>query len=146
GLTFAICDALFPGSKFILTIRETQSWYNSLVNFHKKVFGFDDISLLNEDFFKNKNLYLYENYVYEGMKRKISKRVGNRIEIDWGLLYEPSHFMMLYEQHNENVLRYFSNRPDDLLVIDITKEPDTGRIGDFIGADPSKTIPMPHQN
>ena len=32
--TFQAMDMLFPGSKFILTVRDPESWYQSMVKFH----------------------------------------------------------------------------------------------------------------
>ena len=38
GNTYAILDAIFPNSKFILTIRETQDWSKSFATFYAKYF------------------------------------------------------------------------------------------------------------
>lgn len=38
--TYIAMDQAFPNSKFILTIRDNaETWYNSLINFHSKLWG-----------------------------------------------------------------------------------------------------------
>jgi hypothetical protein len=38
--TFIALDQAFPGSKFILTVRDNaEQWYNSLIRFHGKLWG-----------------------------------------------------------------------------------------------------------
>ena len=37
--TFPHLDGAFPNSKFILSIRDEELWYSSLVRFHTKLFG-----------------------------------------------------------------------------------------------------------
>ena len=41
GNTYVQADCLFPGSKFILSIRNSEEWYESLVNFHLRL-GFSN--------------------------------------------------------------------------------------------------------
>lgn len=43
GEVYAVCDALFPDSKFILTERDSEKWFNSLCRFHQKVFKISDL-------------------------------------------------------------------------------------------------------
>jgi hypothetical protein len=53
---------------------------------------------------------------------------------------------VIITKRNKEIVRYFSERPDDLLVIDITKEKTTKKIVNFLEL-PSKLITkMPHLN
>ena len=144
--TYIVCDVLFPGSKFILTIRDPDDWYASMVRFHRKLFGFGKIEDLGPDFFKGKNFYLREDYVYENKRRMVQRVEGAELIYDWSLLYDPGHYKALYTHRNREILSYFQHRPDDLLVIDVTKEPDTQRIVEFLGRDPAEAFGMPHLN
>ena len=146
GFTFVACDALFPGSKFILTVRNEDAWYESIYNFHRKIFEFSDKTELTEGFFKNKNLYLADNYIYE-LKRRFVTTVKNYAALeDWKLLYNEAHYKDLYRAHNDAVIKYFKNRPEDLLVVDLTNETDTAKIVNFLGLPADSISNVPHEN
>ncbi len=74
---YIIADVLFPNSKFVLTIRNRKKWFKSILNFHKKVFSFKYKFQANELFFKDKNVYLKENYVYRNLSRTLIKFDGD---------------------------------------------------------------------
>jgi hypothetical protein len=59
---YVACDALFPSSKFILTLRDDDAWFSSLVRFHKQIFGFEDEEIVGADHFKDKALVRHKNY------------------------------------------------------------------------------------
>ena len=104
-------DKWYPGSKFILTIRESASWRKSF-----------------ERYFRTEHYPLFE-YVYGfdnpiGHKEAIVKR---------------------FEQHNHEVLEYFKDRPDDLLVLDVGEEKALEKISNFLGKR-SSYEKMPHKN
>ena len=48
-------------------------------------------------------------------------------------------------RHNAEVVEYFKDRPDDLLVMDITKEDPWPRLCAFLG-EPVPSVPFPHSN
>lgn len=54
-------------------------------------------------------------------------------------------YLKRYTQHCHDVQAYFKDRPDDLLVVDITKEPQWDVICRFLGK-PVPTVPFPHVN
>jgi hypothetical protein len=105
-------DAFYPGSKFILTIREENSWLRSVLQY-----------------FKTTETEIRE-IIY-----------GEASPIDNEEIY-----LKRYRKHNEGVLEYFKNRPEDLLIIDIEKEVDQWtRLCHFLG----KEVPnqeFPHRN
>jgi len=146
GLTYVACDALFPNSKFILTVRSDDAWYKSLYNFHRKGFSFESKDHIDEAFFRDKNLYLEKNYVYEWKKRFLTHARDLKACTDWSLLYDEEYYKEAYNRRNAEIIKYFAGREDDLLVIDVTEEKDTSRICDFLGIDRSRIVPMPHKN
>jgi hypothetical protein len=143
---YIIFDALFPDSKFILTIRPQGDWYKSLVRFHKKTFRFKYKFQANERFFKDRNLYLRENYTYENATRNVMRFDGRTLHFDWKRLYHKRTRIKYYLARNEDAVRYFLKRPDQLLVIDVTKELDTSRIVEFLGFSEGLISKMPHMN
>lgn len=149
-VVYSQVDALFPNSKFILTIRDKDSWYDSLVRFQTngmlKKAGIHDIKDASELTFKDKNLYLYNNYIYENKKRQISQVKNYKIQHNWSLLYSEEHLTHLYEDRNNQIIKYFQNRPNDLLIIDIQKEKDISKILSFLNLPENLNFDLPHLN
>ena len=146
GLTYVVCDYIYPNAKFILTIRNDEEWFSSIYNFHKKIWNFKDRRELNESFFKGRNLYLYPDYVFEIVRNMITiEKDGEAIE-DWNLVYDAEHYKKIYRERNNQIIRYFKDRPNKLLTIDLTKEKDTKKICSFLGFPESMVIPTPHLN
>jgi hypothetical protein len=146
GLTFAVVDALFPNSKFILTERDADSWFNSMCNFHKKVYQIDDLSLLTEKDILEKFNYLYPGYLHQIVVRNLSKFEGDTRKVLWEKLYDYEYYTADYKKRNEDIKRHFLNVPEKLLVIDVTKEKDTQKICDFLQIPLELIIDMPHSN
>ena len=46
--------------------------------------------------------------------------------------YNKKILIDTYEKHNRNVIEYFKNRPDDLLVINVGKKDDYTRFVEFL--------------
>jgi hypothetical protein len=104
-------DSWYPGSKFILTIRDSRSWWKSFLYY-----------------FEKRSLSIFE-YIY-GYKNP----VGNE-----------NNFIERYERHNREVIEYFKDRPEDLLVIDVSEENALHKISNFLG-ESSTFEKMPHIN
>lgn len=113
-LVYRQMDTLHPGSKFILTLRDEQKWYDSYRNHfeHKESTPMEVL------------LYGPEARFFEG---------------------DPELYKGRMRRHNEEVREYFRDRPDDLLVIDITREPQWERICAFLDL-PIPDTPFPHSN
>ena len=138
GNTYVQADCLFPGSKFILSIRDSEEWYKSLVNFHLrgifKQFGLKNIKEVREGHFKNQTLWLYKNYDYEIKKTEIALLDKEyKIKYDWSMAYNKEHLISVYDNRNLEIIKYFRTRKEDLLIIDITKESDNAKILKFLG-------------
>lgn len=54
-------------------------------------------------------------------------------------------YMIRYKQHNKEVLKYFSNRKDDLLILEISEGDGWDKLCPFLERDIIKT-PFPHKN
>jgi hypothetical protein len=146
--TYAQVDALFPGSKFILTHRPAAAWFRSLVSYHLKILGEHGQRERPSAEAVQQFDYLFPGYL--GVMAEVNwlGRVDAdlQLERDWSLLYDEAHYTALYEQRNRDIVRHFSERPQDLLVIDVTAEPDTRRIVEFLGLPDALARPMPHEN
>lgn len=110
-LLYRELDERYPNSKFILTIRDTDRWINSVV----KHFKGHEIPL---------HQWIYGVPAAKGYEDAYIKR---------------------YEGHNQEVLDYFKDRPDDLLVMDITKGDGWEKLCPFLGKE-IPPVPFPKQN
>lgn len=111
-ILFKEMDARFPGSKFILTVRNEESWYKSAL----KQFG---------TYIRPQNEWIY------GRKN--------------GLFKNKELAINRYRKHNSDVLNYFKNRPNDLLIIDFTKGDAWDKLCGFLGIEVPK-VAFPHTN
>ena len=145
GLTFVAADALFPNSRFILTERDPEAWFESLIRFHKKRFGFKDpLEVVEEDVKEFR--YLYPGYLHEDARGVITTfEASKRIE-NWNLFYDKDFRIKLYLERNASIKKYFMNSPEKLLVIDVTSSKDTSKICDFLHFSTTSVIKMPHLN
>ena len=104
-------DRAFPGSKFVLTIRETNDWFASVV----RHFGGQSTPM--------------REWIYG---------VGD--PFDHEAIYKKR-----YEEHNREVLEYFENRQNDLLVLPITDGAGWAHLCPFLGLEEPATE-FPHSN
>ncbi len=91
-------DRLFPNSKFILTVREKESWLKAIeAHWHNKpVF---DTNPENED--------------------KMRLRRFLRLAVYGTYTFNADRLAYVYDLHHKNVLDYFKNRSESLLVFNI---------------------------
>jgi len=103
-------DAAFPGSKFILTRRDTDNWIRSFTNFFNNKFN------------------PIQKWMYGVDQLKGNEEAVRRV----------------YEAKNQEMIDYFKDRPDDLLIVDLEKGDGWLKLVTFLGDDFLK--PFPHAN
>ena len=134
--TYSAMDTLFPGSKFILTIRDSaDQWYQSVTEFHKKIVT-GGRSLPTADQLK-RFCYRYPGYLWEGAQMTYG--------VTEKTLYDKAVYTKHYLDHNEAVLRYFSDRPADLLVLNLSDPNAMRSLCQFLSLEWSGQT-MPHSN
>lgn len=144
--TYITCDALFPGSKFILTVRDPDEWVDSYINYYGKEFEIGIDQAVSEETFQDKNLYLEKNYVHRLLSRSLASFNGTRMETVWQRAFDRDYLKSRFNERNAEITWYFNKRPQDLLVIDVTTEKDTGRLLSFLGLDDGLAAPFPKLN
>jgi hypothetical protein len=125
---FYIIDQQYPNSKFILNTRHPDNWISSRLK------------------------HVFEDYIVDGYVKRFAEMQN----------YKKSH-MSFYRIDNENILiekwkdqwnthidnviRYFKNRPNDLLVFDVEKDR-FSKIEDFFFSQGLEfnTTSLPHDN
>lgn len=146
--TYAQLDALYPDSRFILTWREPDIWFESFRNHNLRQLRLTaDHGAITAGDFEGKD-YLYAGHRLFKFESDWLLTVGPdyALRSDWGLSFDRDHFIGLYTRRNEEIVRHFSQRPGDLLVIDITKEHSTRKIVDFLELPSHLTIQTPWLN
>jgi Sulfotransferase domain/N-terminal domain of galactosyltransferase len=118
-LLYKELDTSYPGSKFILTVRDVDSWLEAV-----------------------RRHYSYETNQFRGAwdTDPFTHRVHK-------LLYRTSKFHAgrmrnEFERHNAEVRAYFAARPDDLHVMDAGAGDPWGGLCKFLGV-PRPTVPYP---
>ncbi|MBG6203560.1 hypothetical protein IWQ48_004720 [Labrenzia sp. EL_13] len=113
-LLFRELDEAFPGSKFILTLRDEDSWWASVLGH----FG--------------NNPAILQQLTY-----------GDDAGAPFG---NEDHYRSVYRNHNQAVLDYFKDKPDDLLVMNFSKPVDWENLCSFLRCDvPDQPFPTSNQ-
>lgn len=133
--TYQAVDSAFPGSRFILTVRnDADQWYDSLTRYHTKIVGVGRLPTAED-------LKQY-SYRETGWLWKSQRLVYG---IDEQSLYDKARYVQHYIDHIKDVTEYFRYRPDDLLTLNIEDEDAVDRLCAFLGtANPN--LSMPHLN
>ncbi|MEL0601840.1 MAG: sulfotransferase [Planktothrix rubescens PR222] len=109
-------DKKYPGSKFILTVRDQKSWLRSCMNHFRSPV-------------RNKNSLQYKYRI---------EQTG----IDG---YDEDVFSKTYDQHIESIKEYFKQREGDLLILDICGGEGWGQLCAFLGKEiPKQPFPKIH--
>lgn len=104
-------DNAYPGSKYILTIRnDAEQWYRSITRFNAAHFGLNGRLPSVEDL-KN------ATYIRKGYKYNTVRAHGTSDDDPFNKEIMIKH----YNDHNASVLNYFKDRPGDLLVINLSE-------------------------
>ena len=120
--TFQAMDAAFPGSKFILSVRDdADQWYRSLTRFHAKRRGLDQPPTAEQ--------LKADPYVWTGFMWHASQLMYG---VDESNVWDEGIYKRMYVRHIESVQDYFKHRPDDLLTINLAAEDSMQRLCEFL--------------
>lgn len=107
--TFVALDHAFPGSKFILSVRDdAEQWYRSFTRFHADLIGKD---LPTADDLRQCS-YQHKGWLFEAMQLIFG--------VSEQCPYEKSRLIMQYDEYNRAVADYFRYRPRSLLTINLS--------------------------
>ncbi|MEB3213871.1 MAG: sulfotransferase [Leptolyngbyaceae bacterium] len=102
SLFYPHLDRQYPGSKFILTVRNKDCWLESLEK-HWKAYPCFDESMPDTP----------ENRIRLSVRQLLCATIFGCY------FFSRDRASYVYDLHYKNVTDYFKNRPDDLLIIDI---------------------------
>lgn len=122
--TFVVLDHEFPGSKFILTIRDSpDQWYGSLSKFHARKWGKNGRIPTRED--------LQEaNYLWKGRPWESNRAIYDTPDND---PYNREILIKNYSDYNNSVCEYFRHRPQDLLILNVAERGAYKKLTMFLG-------------
>lgn len=113
---FRLLDHVYPDAKFILTVRDTESWLRSCTSHARRV----------------------------GMRVAL-RRLESRFMCFGRTDFEEEHFRHRFEMHNADVVRHFCNRNDRLLVLNICAGEGWNPLCSFLGL-PVPPVSFPRAN
>jgi hypothetical protein len=119
---YAQLDKIYPGSKFVLTVRKKDSWLRSC----REHWEFEEWWM--DRFLLNKTFWQFISAVVYGVHR-----------------FNEERFSYVYDLHVKNVMEYFADRTTDFMVMDICKGEGWERLCLFLGL-PKPSVPFPHSN
>jgi hypothetical protein len=132
--TFRELDQAFPHSKFILSVRDSAHWYASLTRFHTAIVGSGNLPTRRE---LKAFPYCYEGWILDALTLVYGVTEDNP--------YCKQVLIDAYERHNAEVQRYFEQRREALLVVDLSESDTARRIMEFTGH-AYRGERMPHEN
>ena len=136
-------DTAYPGSKFILTVREMNSWLKSV----EKQFvnqGVGRLPILTE------GITWHSPAVMKKLLKRILGRekknltMLTRVQVFGTYQFNAERCAFVYQLHYKNALEYFKNRPNDLLIMDITGGDGWEKLCPFLGIEDFSNILFPH--
>jgi len=122
---FEDLDRTYPGSKFVLTVRDEEGWLKSCKNHWEGRSPFQEGE--GED-----------HSTHMEIRRFLRAAVYASYD------FHEERFRRAYRRHVEDVLRYFEDRPEDLLVLAIAKGEGFEKLAPFLGV-PVPSQPFPHK-
>ena len=122
GFFYPQLDKLYPGSRFILTVRDKPSWLRSVRDHWPFVMDW----ARHEEEFRRFTYYAF-TAVYGSPH------------------YNEDRYSYVYDSHEQGIRTYFSGRPDDLLIMNISAGDGWEKLCPFLGI-PIPGKPFPHLN
>ena len=118
-------DRIYPDSRFVLTVREKDAWLESLRKLLERRPPGDEPARYRD----RPELVRFRRFLRE--------RVYGSNEFD------AERMAAAYDAHHREVRAYFEGRPDDLLVLDVTRGEGYDRLCPFLGVGaPDEPFPV----
>jgi len=121
-LLYEKLDKLYPGSKFILTIRDEEEWIQSVENHWSYELNPYRASWNKDNFTHRLHKVLYGQQTFD---REV--------------------MLARYRKHNADVIEYFKGRDEDLLILRVDKNIDWTPLSKFLGNE-IPPVPFPKSN
>jgi len=132
---YVLLDHYFPGSKFILTIRDdSKEWFDSYVRYHTKLLGKGRIPTPDD---LKEFEYSYKGYIWDGQQMLYHADIHG--------LYNETVYREIYDRYNKEVTEYFTTKTNQLLVINLKDKNASEKLHNFLGSQ-KQSIKIQHYN
>jgi len=121
--TYVIMDQAFPQSKFVLSVRDSDDWYESYVRHQKQIIGTEKLPTPEE---LKSHPYVRGGWLYD-----LKVWLGRPEE----KFYDQAFLKGRYTQYNRDVKDYFRFR-DNLLTIDVAEDNAYQQLCTFLNREP----------
>jgi hypothetical protein len=121
---FAQLDRTWPGSKFILTVRDRETWLSSAEAHWRKLRDESEAGDAQQQAFTD-----FINACVYGCTH-----------------FNADRFSWVYDTHLRNASDYFADRPDDFLILDIVGGDGWEKLCDFLDRPAPDDTPFPHHH
>ena len=134
-------DRAYPGSKFILTVRDKQSWLASQERLNDQIL----IPFFSEN--RDTPDVRFQNSL---IKILVTRTIGAEAasifteDFELGAYYDRDAFSRLYDAYYEQVPQYFSGREDQLLTLRIVDGEGWEKLAPFLGFEIPE-VPFPFE-
>lgn len=116
-LLYQKLDRAYPGSKFVLTVRDEGEWVKSVERLWDRRF--------------NPTRWMWDVYPFSNTIHR---------ELYGQTHFDANVFVERYRRHNTEVREYFNNRPGDLLEMNMSEGGGWGKLAPFLGVAPPSTV------
>tara|TARA_R110002020_G_scaffold207522_2_gene413084 strand:+ start:80 stop:640 length:561 start_codon:yes stop_codon:yes gene_type:complete len=120
AMSYKILDVFFPGSKFVYTVRKIDNWVESMQKYFEAT-----INQMDDEF-----------------ANKVNRIVYDRTRFDEE---DIEAFKVAFEKHHMDVISYFKDRSDDILILDIISGDGWEKLCPFLDRD-IPNVPFPKTN
>jgi len=131
---YRVIFAQFPSARYVLTIRDSfDQWFASLTRFHTHLFGTrGDIPTTSE---LANATYVHTGWILRVMQIGLRTPLHRPYDADW--------LRHVYNTHTSNVIKFFSDKPESLLVLNPAQADAYSTLARFLNA-PASRDSFPH--
>ncbi len=139
----------YPDSKFILTKRDPEKWVNSCETHFLQGDGRllkETIAAMNRKNYLDTCVHLLRVFKRTSLEAPLhQRRLFLREKFYGGIDFSRERFAQAYHRHTENVQKFFRDKPERLLVVDICSGEGWEKICPFVEK-PIPDVPFPKTN
>jgi hypothetical protein len=153
GVVFKYLDFRHPGSKFILTERDEESWIRSTAahrkimatNFTRKVSEWQGTPIDGADFSDTVRRFAHQLDRDYAERERNTEFIFTQTSLYETVEFYEEKFRAGFRRYHADVARYFAHRPADLLRIRICEGEGWEKLAPFLGcAIPEQAFPHEH--
>lgn len=138
-------DEAYPGSKFILTVRDEEEWIDSWRRQIKGTTGDEKEGVISRsNWYRPGAYWLLINKLLYGERNNTTSFRDIRLEIFGTYRFSKMRCRYVYNLHRKNVLSYFEGRENDIAIVNICGGEGWDKVCNLLGIEEIPDIDFPH--